>query len=80
MVTTCSRPTSGEVDFAGHRALSLDTWVFLSLCRQISAVFDVGLDAPVASCLPHTSPVTFGQGWTELNDFEKLKRLLFLFF
>lgn len=25
VVATCSRPTSGEVDFAGHCVLSLDT-------------------------------------------------------
>lgn len=45
VTATCSRPTSGEVDFAGHRVPSPDTEVFLSLCGQISAVFDVVHDA-----------------------------------
>lgn len=50
----------------------------LSLCRQVSAVVPVEREAP---WLPAslTSPVTFGQGWTELSDFEKVKRLLFCF-
>lgn len=54
--------------------------MFLSLCRQIPAVSNVEHNAAVASCLPHTSPVTFGQGWTELSDFEKVKKLSVLFF